>query len=145
MPAKFHFSFLALLSALVLGTASLATSAQTAAELMAGGDQEWAAGKLDQAEDYFKRAVAADPGSVPANMKLAGLQLSRQQFAAGIASYQRTIGLDAGNDKAWLGLGFCYLHTGKNELALAAFNRAISIAPSRQQALQPLIDKLLRQ
>lgn len=134
---------------LLLGCSTLITvfalwSAQAAMQpdLIKQGDQQWAAGQLDAAQRTFEQAVQAEPRSVKAHMKLAGLQLSRQEFAACIATYQRTIGLDANNDKAWLGLGFAYLHTGQNGLSLAAFNEAVRIEPGHQDKLASILVKL---
>ncbi|MBA3056903.1 MAG: tetratricopeptide repeat protein [Gammaproteobacteria bacterium] len=76
-------------------------------------------------------------------MKLAGLQLSRQQLSACIDTYQGAIGLDANNAHAWLGLGFAYLHNGQDALAMAAFNQAVRADPSTQEKLTPLLAKLM--
>lgn len=119
-------------------------SAQAAmhVDLVTQGEQQWAAGQLDAAQATFEKAVLAEPKSVTARMKLAGLQLSQQNFAASIATYQNAIGLDANNDKAWLGIAFAYLHTGKDALAAAAFDSAIRINPANRDKLAPVLDKL---
>ncbi|MBE0474952.1 tetratricopeptide repeat protein [Rhodoferax sp.] len=132
------FGCAALLSVFALWSAQAAMNP----DLIAQGDQQWAAGQLDAAQRTFEQAVQAEPRSVKAHMKLAGLQLSRQDFAASIATYQRSIGLNAHNDKAWLGLGFAYLHTGQNGLSLAAFNEAVRIEPGHQEALAAMLVKL---
>lgn len=135
--------------ALLLGCGGLlsvfalwSAQATVSVDLIKQGDQQWAAGQLDAAQRTFEQAVQAEPRSVKAHMKLAGLQLSRQDFAACIATYQRGIGLDANNDKAWLGLGFAYLHTGQNGLSLAAFNEAIRIEPGHQDTLASILATL---
>ena len=110
--------------------------------LIAQGDEHWAAGKLDLAQQSFQQAVAAEPLSVAAHMKLAGLQLSRLDFKACIQTYQQTISLDGKNAKAWLGLGFAYLHTSQNQLSLAAFNEAIRIDPSTRDKLGSVLANL---
>ncbi|MDD2918846.1 tetratricopeptide repeat protein [Rhodoferax sp.] len=132
------FGCSAVLSAFTLWSAQAAMRL----DLIKQGDAQWAAGQLDAAQRTFEQAVQAEPRSVKAHMKLAGLQLSRQEFAACIATYQRSIGLDANNDKAWLGLGFAYLHTGQNGLSLAAFNEAIRIEPGHQDKLASILVKL---
>ena len=119
-----------------------AETTSTLSTLIAQGDKQWAEGKLDLAQKTFEQAVNTAPQSVAALMKLAGLQFSRQEFASCIKTYQRTIGLDAKNAKAWIGLGFAYLHTGKHELSIAAFNEAIAIDPTNREKLAPLLDKL---
>ena len=137
---KWQSTVFALLLALA-GNAWAAGEVDTDA-LLRQGEQQWQAGALDQAQSSFEAATRADPRSSAALMKLAGLQLSRQEFLAGIASYQRAIGLDARNGKAWLGLGFSYLHTAQNGLALAAFNEAVRVAPQYTSQLQPIFAKL---
>ncbi|MDD5029832.1 MAG: tetratricopeptide repeat protein [Rhodoferax sp.] len=96
----------------------------------------------DQAQATFARAVSAEPTSLQVHMKLAGLQLSRQDFKASIPTYQAAIGLDANHDKAWLGIAFAYLHTGQDALAAAAFDAAIRINPANRDQLAPVLDKL---
>ena len=136
-----HFASLLLALALLGGGEAQATSA-SAGTLVSQGDQQWKAGQLADAQKSFQAALAVDPKSVDIQLKLAGLQLSNNDFAACIPSYQNAIGLDAGNVRAWLGLGFAYLHTGKNSLSMAAFQEAIRLDPSKKAALQPMLAKL---
>ncbi|OIN92775.1 MAG: hypothetical protein AUJ20_06200 [Comamonadaceae bacterium CG1_02_60_18] len=134
---------LLLASAAVLSAFAL-WSAQAAmrVDMLAQGDQQWAAGQLEQAQVTFERAVRSEPNSLKAHMKLAGLHLSRQDFKASIPVYQKAIGLDANNDKAWLGIAFAYLHTGQDALAGAAFDSAIRINPANRDKLAPVLEKL---
>lgn len=132
---------------LFIGVALMtASAAQAKSEpvnaLVALGDQQWKQGKLDEAKKTFKSALTAEPTSIDAHMKLAGLQLSSQDFKGCIQTYQDVISLDSNNGRAWLGLGFSYLHLGKNSLSLAAFNEAIRIDPTKKETLQPVLSKL---
>lgn len=142
MSATFRRNLL-VASAAVLSVCAL-WSAQAAmrVDLVTVGDQQWAAGQLEQAQATFERAIRAEPKSLQAHMKLAGLQLSQQNFKACIPTYQAAVGLDANNDKAWLGLAFAYLHTGQDALAGAAFDSAIRINPANRDKLAPVLDKL---
>ncbi len=142
MRTKFRQLILAGYAALITCSVVLPAQAGEANALIAQGDQQLAEGHLDLAQKAFARAVIAEPRSVGAHMKVAGLHLYRQEFKAGIEAYQQTIGLDANNAKAWLGLGFAYLHTGKNELSLAAFNEAIRVDPGNKEKLAPVLAKL---
>ncbi|MBI4984421.1 MAG: tetratricopeptide repeat protein [Rhodocyclales bacterium] len=108
---------------------------------LAQGNKQWEAGKLADARKSFELAVAADPRSADAHMKLGGLLLASSDHAAAIRTYQRTISLDANNAKAWMGLGLAYLHTGQRELSQAAFDEAIRIEPSRKAQLARLAEK----
>ncbi len=136
---KISFLTAAWLALALLGGAAQAT---TASALISQGEQQWKAGQLADAQKSFEAALAAEPGAVDIALKLAGLQLSNNDFAACIPAYQNAIGLDANSVRAWLGLGFAYMHTGKSSLSLAAFNEAIRLDPARKAALQPLLAKL---
>jgi len=120
----------------------IAAHAESAAGLVAKGDKHWAESRFEPAQQSFEAAVAAEPRSAETLLRLAGFQLSRQQLEAGIASYKRVIGLDGKNARAWMGLGIAYLHTGRRELAKAAFDEAVRIDPRKQEKLGPLIAKL---
>ena len=109
--------------------------------LIAQGNKQWEEGRLVEARKSFEGAVAADPRSVEARMKLGGLLLSSSDHAAAIQTYQRTISLDSNNAKAWMGLGLAYLHTGQRELSRAAFDEAIRLDPSRKDQLARLTEK----
>ena len=74
-------------------------------------------------------------------MKLAGLQLSRQDYTRAAQTYQRTISLDGNNGKAWIGLGFAYKHSARPELARAAFEEAVRVEPARRAQLAPLLQQ----
>jgi len=110
--------------------------------LVARGEQQWKDGQLDEAQKTFQAALQAAPQSTDIQMKLGGLQLSNNDFAASIQTYQQVISHDSRNVRAWLGLGFSYLHTGKGSLSMAAFNEAIRLDPSKKATLQPVLDKL---
>ena len=110
--------------------------------LITKGSEMWAAGNYEEAQKDFERAASVDPRSVAAHMKLAGLQLSRNDFSGSIKTYQRVIGLDPKNALAWIGLGISYLHTGKNELSLTAFDEAVRIDPRRKEQLASVMSKL---
>lgn len=136
-----HFTAALLVLALLAGAAAPA-SAGPAADLVRQGEQEWQAGQRADAQKSLQAALAAEPQSLDIQLKLAGLQLSNNDFAACIPAYQQVISQDGGNVRAWLGLGFAYLHTGKSSLSLAAFQEAMRLDPSKKPALQALLDKL---
>jgi tetratricopeptide (TPR) repeat protein len=128
-----------------LGAATFLVIAQAedmSTSLISKGGDMWATGNLDVAQKDFEQAVSLDPRSVAAHMKLAGLQLTRNDFSGSINTYQRVIGLDPKNALAWIGLGISYLHTGKNELSLAAFDEAVRIDPKRKEQLDSVMSKL---
>lgn len=137
-PLTRQLTLLACATLTTLGGASWAQAA-TSQPLLTQGDALWAQGKPDQAQKSYEAAVAAQPESVEARMKLGGLQLSQQAFLAASETYKRAISLNANNAKAWLGLGFSYLHSDRKDLSLAAFNEAIRIDPSYKDRLATLM------
>lgn len=143
MNTKIRQNLLIGCAVLITGFVIWAAQATPPNSLLAQGEQQWAAGQLDQAQKSFEQAVQTEPSSVSAHMRLAGLQLSRQLFTASIDTYKSAIGLDANNAHAWVGLGFAYLHTGQDALSLAAFNQAVQVDPSIQEKLAPLLAKLM--
>jgi Flp pilus assembly protein TadD len=118
---------------------------EPAAGLITQADGYWAAGRLDQAQQAFEAAAAAEPGSSAVLLRLAGFQLSRQQTTASVASYQRAVGLEPTNAKAWLGLGLAYLHGGNKALARSAFEEAVRLEPQRKEDLSEVLANLERQ
>jgi thioredoxin-like negative regulator of GroEL len=69
-------------------------STQPTGALLARGDQLWKEGKLEDAQQSFKTALLAEPRSTEIQMKLGGLQLSTNDFAASIQTYKNVILLD---------------------------------------------------
>jgi Tfp pilus assembly protein PilF len=126
------------LSGLFIGTAR----AETTAALLAKGYQQWSVGQLDQAQQTYAQAVKADPRSVEAHMKLAGLYITRKDYGASTQEYHRAISLQPDNAKAWIGLGIAYLHSGDKSLTRAAWEQAMRLEPARKQQLAPLLARL---
>lgn len=114
----------------------------SAAELMKQGDAHWEANQPEQAMESYLAAEKADPTSVELLMKKAGLQMTTLHYSDAVASYQKAIGLDPKNAKAFIGMGVCYLHSGATTLAKAAFEEAIKIEPERHAQLKPAMDKI---
>jgi Tfp pilus assembly protein PilF len=117
-----------------------ATSASTSP--IEEGNRLWAEGKLEAAQSKFEEAVKANPKSVEAQMKLAGMQITRQNFTAAIYTYRNALAIDPNNAKAWMGMGMCYLHTGAREMARAAFEEALRVDPKRKQQIDPILAEL---
>lgn len=106
------------------------------------GTKLLAQGKLEPAQKAFEAAVKADPRSVEARMKLAGVYVAQNNFTAATRAYQQAIGLDPTNAKAFIGLGIAYLHSGDKELTRAALEEAIRLEPRRKEQLDPILANL---
>jgi len=132
----------AFLMALFVAGGVFAAVGEPAAGLISKADGYWADGRLDQAQKAFEAAATTEPNSSLVQLRLAGFQLANRQVTASIANYQKVIGLDPKNAKAWLGLGLAYLHIGKRELAKASIDKAADLDPQQKKQLAPLLSSL---
>jgi cytochrome c-type biogenesis protein CcmH/NrfG len=113
-----------------------------AADLIADGMRLLEQGKLEPAQKAFEAAVRADPRSVDATMKLAGVNIAQNNFTAAIALYKRAIALNPNNAKAFIGMGIAYLHSGDKSMSRALFEEALRLEPGRKDQLAPIMAKL---
>ncbi len=114
-------------------------AADEAQRLIDAGNQHWQSGELDQAAASYKSGIEKDPGSVDAHMKLAGLYIARQEYRAGVETFQQAIGISPDNANAFIGMAIGYLHMGDPELAHAALDEAVRIDPESRERVEPLM------
>jgi|WetSurMetagenome_2_1015567.scaffolds.fasta_scaffold23779_7 Tfp pilus assembly protein PilF len=139
-PVQFLYA-MGLAASLAMGAASAAKSGN-AESLLASGTQLLQQGKLEPAQKAYEAAVKADPRSVDAKMKLAGVYIAQNNFTAATRTYQQVIGLDPTNAKAFIGLGIAYLHSGDKALTRAALEEALRLEPQRKEQLTPILSML---
>lgn len=128
------------LAAHAAGAATGATTTTTTA--IDQGNRLWEEGKHEEAQKRFEEAVKADPKSIDALMKLAGIQMTRLNYSAAILTYRDVLAIDPKFAKAWMGMGMCYLHSGSREMARTAFEEALRAEPSRKEQLAPVLAEL---
>lgn len=139
---KTRYLFVATLLLGVVSASAWAARPSGSAELVASGTKLLEQGKLAPAQKAYEAAIKADPRSVDAHMKLAGVQIAQNNFTAAIMTYKETIGLDPTNAKAFIGLGIAYLHGGDKELTRAALAEALRLEPQRKSQLAPILAML---
>ena len=127
---------------LALGSWPCLVVAGEVQSLIEKGNQHWQAGELDQAVVSYQGAVEQDPRSVDARMKLAGLYIARQQYRAGVETFQRAIGIKPDNANAFIGMAIGYLHMGDPQLAYAALVEALGIDPDKRDRVEPLMQQI---
>jgi tetratricopeptide (TPR) repeat protein len=92
-------------------------------------------GRYPQAEQALRKALALDPGFLPARLNLAGLQLANRQFAQAIVAYEAALEgfARAGKSstdmavKTLINLSRAYYETAAYDQAREVFSRAASI------------------
>ena len=129
-------SWLAALAVTALLTLSATSQAESAFE---AGERLAQAGDLDGALAAYQQAVAADPKSAPAQARLGGMFLLKQQYSDAIRTFKTAIALDSGNADAFVGLGMGYLHLGQYDLARAALTEARARKPEKTQQIDEVI------
>jgi len=96
-------------------------------------------GKLPEALETLQEAVAAEPTSSRAFLRLGGAQLMSQDYAGSINSFQSAISLDGNNAEAFVGMGMAYIHSGRLGPARAALEEAKRIDPAKQAKIDEVI------
>jgi tetratricopeptide (TPR) repeat protein len=132
------------ITALVIAVVTSAVSsfpvpAADAASLVEKGELQLKLGEIDAALDTLKKAVEADPNSSLAFTRLGSAWVMKQDYAAGLESFQQAIVLNADNANAFVGMAIAYLHSGRYSLARAALEEAKRIDPSKQREAEKLI------
>ena len=95
-----------------------------------------------KAEDTFRKAIGADPGSKPALSYLAQLYLDQGNYADAIATLERIAPGDM-DPSALVMLGQAYLQTRDYEKAVDAYNQALQQDPENQELRQYYAEALL--
>lgn len=96
-----------------------------------------AIGKSDLAEARLRSALRDDPDDARQLSMLASLLANTHQPAALAEArelFTRATELDPGNDEAWVRLGVVCAQLGQDDEARAAWNKALQLAPTRQDA-----------
>ncbi|GEM_PF-3377096 len=97
----------------------------TAPQWLAQADALAGAGKNAEAETAYQNATQAAPSEAQYPLRLGGFYLSQQRSTDAVAQFQRAIGLDSRNAKAFAALGLAYWHQGDYALAEAALAEAL--------------------
>lgn len=107
------------------------------------------AGDLDGAAQAYRAALDAEPGLPPAHRNLALLNLAQvlqkqNRFQDAAAAFRAVLKQDDKLFAAQMGLGQCARELGDTEEALAAFQRAVQLAPDNEEARAALSGLLSR-
>jgi serine/threonine protein kinase/tetratricopeptide (TPR) repeat protein len=92
-------------------------------------------GRLEEALEHLERSVALDPLSVSINTSLGGLLHDRREYSRAIDQYKDTIELEPTFYFSHWNLGRTYEQLQEYELAMAAFQKALTIAPGSPHVL----------
>jgi tetratricopeptide (TPR) repeat protein len=86
--------------------------------------------KYDEAIRQFQKQIEINPLDQRAHADLGSLYASQKKFAEALPELQKASDIDPKNPLLQVSLGQAYVATGETEKGMAAFERAISLAPS---------------
>ncbi|GHD04970.1 tetratricopeptide repeat protein [Tianweitania populi] len=101
--------------------------------------------KFDLALDYLDQVIALKPGYAEAYNRRATVHFAMQNYSKSMADIERTITLEPRHFGALSGLAQIMDNTGREELALRAYERVLDVYPalrSAQDEVGRLADKL---
>jgi Flp pilus assembly protein TadD len=108
-----------------LASPSAAKTPKTSAELLHSGDAAREKGDLDIAMGSYVAAIAVDPTSVEAELRLGSVDLARKDQAGATSAYQAAQKLDPKNPEAAFRLGEIALTHGQAQDATDQFTVAL--------------------
>jgi tetratricopeptide (TPR) repeat protein len=92
------------------------------------------AGRLDEAIDQYKKAIAIKPDYAPAYSNLGSALLSKGDAAGAINAYQQALSIDPDFSDAQFNLGNALMRVGDPVRAIPHFRRVLSDAPDSVDA-----------
>ncbi len=88
-------------------------------ELQRQADEAYEQGRLLDAEQLYRRMLAASPASGYAWMRLGNVQLRNDQLEAAIHAYRQCLRFETGESRCWQNLSLTYV-----EMAVATLDQA---------------------
>ncbi len=95
-------------------------------------------GDYDKAEDYYRKAVAADGNHIDPYMGLAAVASQRGDMPAALTLYKKAVSIQE-TDKGLAGIGLVKMELGEHEEAFEYFEKAAALCPSNMVALNCLV------
>ncbi|TAL02466.1 MAG: tetratricopeptide repeat protein [Rhodospirillaceae bacterium] len=102
------------------------------------------AGRLDEAEKFYRKAMAINPSNGLLHSNLGVLYYAQGRIDDAIVMQKRAIALDPGLGISHNNLGVALNRLERHEEAIEAFRRAIEIEPDNSRALNNLGDSLTK-
>ena len=92
----------------------------------------------DKAEEYYRKAAAANSKSAAPFMGLATVAVQRQELDKALVLYQKAAAVEE-TDKALCGIGLVYMEQGKHDEAYEYFAKALDKCSGNIVALNCLV------
>lgn len=92
-------------------------------------------GRYDEAEEHYKSTLRTAPNFKEGLNSLAGLLMVQERYEEALGHYQTLVEIEPGNAVVHSQIGIALFKTGKTEEALASLDRALSLNPALESAL----------
>ncbi|MCK5912641.1 MAG: PEP-CTERM system TPR-repeat protein PrsT, partial [Desulfuromusa sp.] len=110
-----------------------ANNHETVESLVIYGRAHGASDDIDSAEDFFKKALQLDPGSVSPRLNLAKVYLQKKDFPQAKAYLQEVISIDSEEVEAYYLLANIETRDGDREAALQIYQTLTQVDPTQVQ------------
>ncbi|HIE43831.1 MAG TPA: tetratricopeptide repeat protein [Candidatus Omnitrophica bacterium] len=91
-------------------------------------------GKLEKAEEYFKKALLRNPRLMRAYVGLGDIYLKTNRFDMAEQMYKKGVEIHPEYEKACLNLARLYILKGEEDKAFSSYERALSLGPNDWRA-----------
>ena len=89
--------------------------------------------KPERAKRELNQALVKDPEFVPAMFDLAVVYEHEKQYSRALSMYRQVLTLQPNSSRAWAGIGRIYLITGRERLAIRAFQRVKNLEKDNKE------------
>jgi cytochrome c-type biogenesis protein CcmH/NrfG len=110
----------------------------SAESLKARGNAALQEGNIAAAELFYRKAIAADPGYMPAHYNLGNVLQTQRLYNEALGAYKSALNLAPDDYEIHVNIGVTLNSMARFDEAIDAFNRAEALAPD---ALEPTINK----
>lgn len=121
----------------------IAGLARSTGSLAAKGKEALEAGRLEEAEAAFRRALGSSPGNAALRVDLARVLERQGRFDDALRTLQEGLGRDGRNPALHSQVGVVYRAKNQNEEAAAAFRQAAELVPADAAAQFGLAESLV--
>lgn len=100
------------------------------------------AGRFSEAANEFRKAIAANPNSIPARVNLGAALAQMQDVAGAVEQYQQALKIDPTNATAHYNLGFLLSKQNRHEQAIIHFQAVLALNPTDNESRFALAQEL---
>ena len=102
------------------------------------GNVHFGNGKLEEAAEYYRRAIALNPRYAEACNNLGFVLQAQGNLDEAVALYRKAVEFDPNLMRAHQNLGFALMSLGQSDAAEESLRRVVALAPEHAAALQSL-------